>query len=144
MQAVGPVSEAADALGLELPKQPLTDRPLHGRVIRRLIPEQPGQIKRLELFHSERCEFGGRWSKYLHGAKLQRFYLFFVLEQLRVRINFDFNLAVGVLLGEFLELERALALRCVIGNDMAEFYDDRALSQGEAWSKKDSGDDADK
>ena len=93
----------------------------------RLILEQPRQIERLEFLGAERGELRGRGSEHLHGAELQGFDLFLVLEQLRVRIDFDLDLAAGVFLGEFLELERAFALRRVVRHDVAVFDDDRGL-----------------
>src|SRR6201999_1859462 len=56
--------------------------------------------------------------------ELQRLDLFLVLVERGVRVNLDLDLAVGVLLGKLLELERALALRRVVGDDVAELDDD--------------------
>ena len=53
--------------------------------------------------------------------------LLLVLEQRGVRIDFHLHPAIGVFLREFLELQRALALRRVVGDDVAEFYDDLRL-----------------
>ena len=134
-----PIAEAADALGLELLEQPLADRPLHGLVVGLFVLEQPGQIERLEFLDAERRKFRGRRRKHLHRAELQRLDFFLVLEQLRVRVDLDLDLAVGVLLGEFLEFERALALRRVVGDDVAEFDDDRPLGHGGARSDENGG-----
>ena len=126
VEAVVPIGETGDALRLELLEQPLADRALHGLGVGRFILEQPRQVERLELLDAERCEFRGRGRQHLHRAELQRLDLFLVLVERRVRIDFDLDLAVGVFLGELLELQRALALRRVVGDDVAEFDDDRA------------------
>ena len=136
VEAVVPIGETGDALGLQLLEQPLADRPLHGLGVGRLILEQPRQIERLELLGAERGEFRGRGREHLHRAELQRLDLFLVLVERGVRVDFDLDLAVGVLLGELLELQRALALRRVVGDDVAELDDDRVVGQGGARSHR--------
>ena len=66
------------------------------------------QIEHLEFLDADRAELGVRRRQHLHRAELQRLELFLVLVELRVRIDFDLHLAVGVLLGQFLELFGAM------------------------------------
>ena len=139
VEAVVPVGEAADAFRLELLEQPLADFALHRLGIGRVVLEQPRQVERLEFLGAERGELRGRRRQHLHRAELQGFDLFLVLEQVRVRIDFDLHLAVGVFLGKFLELQRALALRRVVGDDVAEFDDDRVLRRGRNDRKRERG-----
>jgi hypothetical protein len=97
---------------------------------RRLVREDVGQVEHLELADAERAELGERGRQHLHRAELQRLQLLIVLVELRVRIDFDDDLAAGVFLGEFLELQRALALRRVRRHHVAELDDDRRLREG--------------
>ena len=143
VEAVVPVSQSQDALGLQLLEQPLADLALHGGGIGLVILEQPGQIERLELLDAERGEFRGRRRQHLHRAELQRLDLFLVLVERGVRVDLDLDLAVGVLLRKFLELERALALRGVVGDDVAELDDDGIVGQcGDRRQHEDGGDTA--
>ena len=124
---------------LELLEQPLADGALHGFGVGRFILEQPRQIERLEFLGAERREFGGRGRQHLHRAELQRLNLFLVLVERRVGIDLNLHLAVGVFLGELLELERTFSLRRVIGHDVTEFDDDRALGRGGRRSHQNGG-----
>ena len=87
------------------------------------------QVEHLELFDAERAELGERRRQHLHRAELERLQLLVVLVELRVRIDLNLDLAVGVLLGQFLEFQRAFALRRVGRHHVAELDDDRALRQ---------------
>src|SRR5262249_6218016 len=58
---------------------------------------------------------------------LKRLDLLLVLVELGVRIDLDPHFAAGIFLDKFLEPERALALRRVVGDDVAELDDDRLL-----------------
>ena len=130
VETVIPVREPADALGFQFLEQPLADRAFHRLGVGVYVLEQPWQIERLELLDAERREFRGRGRQHLHRAELQRLDLFLVLVKRGVRVNFDSHLAVGVFLGKFLEFQCAFSLRRVVGDDMAEFDDDRALGEG--------------
>src|SRR3954468_16044741 len=92
-----------------------------------VVRERERQVHRLEFLRAEGREFRRRGAKHLYGAELQRLDLFLVLVERRVRIDFDFGLAVGVLLGELLESQRALALRRVVRDDVAVLDDDWGL-----------------
>ena len=70
-----------------------------------------------------------RRRQHLHRAELQRLELFLVLVERRVRIDLDLDLAVGVFLGQFLELLGALALRRVRRHDVAELDDGLRLRE---------------
>ena len=65
----------------------------------------------------------------LYGAELQRFHLFLVLVERAVRVHLDLDRAVGVLLGERLELLRSHALGRVLRDDMAELDHDGVRSK---------------
>ena len=71
---------------------------------RREVGQDVGQIEHLELLDADRAELGVRRRQHLHRAELQRLQLFLVLVERRVRIDFDLDLAVGVLLRQLLEL----------------------------------------
>src|SRR6185312_12013847 len=86
-------------------------------------------VEHLELADAERSEFGVGRRQHLHAAELERLELFLVLVQRRVRVDLDLDLAAGVLLGEFLELLRRLALRRLGGDDVAELVFDWRLSR---------------
>ncbi len=127
LEAVVPIGQPLDALGLELGEQALPDRPLGDASKRRLVRNDVGQIEHLEFLDPERAELGERGRQHLHRAELQRFEFFLVLVELRIRVDFDLDLAVGVFFRQFLELECAFALRRVGRDHVAEFDDDRLL-----------------
>ena len=83
------------------------------------------QIEYLKLPDPDRPELGVRRRQHLHRTELQRFEFFLVLVELRVRIDFNLDLAVGVLLGQFLEFQGSLAFGCIWRDDVAELDDDR-------------------
>ena len=127
MKTVVPERKSGDALRLQLAHEQLPDRAFRDLGVGRLVREHERQVERFEFLGVEWCEFRGRRCQHLHGAELQRFDLFFIFVQLRVWIDLNLDLAVAVLLGKLLELQRSLALRRIVGHDMAELDDDRGL-----------------
>ena len=127
MKAVVPVGEPEDALRFQLLGQPRAHGTLHGSGVGRLVPEQPGQVERLEFLRPEGCELCRGRRQHLHGAELQRLDLLLVLVQRGVRIDFDADFAIRVLFGELLELQRALSFWGIRGHDVAEFDVDLRL-----------------
>ncbi len=95
-----------------------------------VVVKDKGQVKHFKFLHTQRTELGQRGSQHLHGAQLKRLHLFLVLVELAVRIDFHFDLALGALLGDFLEVVGGLAFRGVLGNDVAELDDDRCGKPG--------------
>src|SRR6185503_10035821 len=77
--------------------------------------------------------------QHLHRAQLQRLHLFAVLEEGTVRIDLDLDSALGHLFGELLELERTLAFRRLLGDDVAEFDDDGLLGLHAERCKREDG-----
>ena len=120
---------------LELLEQRRADRALGDLVQFLEVVEHVGQVEHLELAHAQRAELRDRRRQHLHRAQLQRFHLLAVLEQRAVRIDLDLDAALGALLGELLELLGALALRRVLGDDVAELDDDRLLRVRKAKTK---------
>src|SRR5215475_10191342 len=64
------------------------------------------------------------------GAELQRLQLLLVLVEGGIGVDLDLHLAVRILLGQFLELERAFALRRVLSDHVAELDHDGLLRLG--------------
>ena len=116
-------------LGCSRPSSFLPSAPSVTFAQRRLVRQDVRQVEHLELLDAERAELGERRRQHLHRAELQRLELLVVLVELRVRIDLNLDLAVGVLLGQLLELQRALALRRVGRHHVAELDDDRALRE---------------
>ena len=129
LKAVVPIGEADDALRLQQAHQLLAERSIGDLAQRRLVRKDERQIEHLELLDADRSEFRVGWRQHLHRAELQRFELFLVLVELRVRIDFDLHLAVGVFLGQLLEFLCGQALRRVGRHHVAELDDDRSLRE---------------
>jgi hypothetical protein len=89
--------------------------------------EQVRKVEDLEFLDAERRELRERRRQHLHRAELQRLDLFLVLVERRVRIDLDLDLALRQLGGALGEELRAVALRGVGGDDVAELDDDRRL-----------------
>ena len=89
--------------------------------------EQVGQVEGLELLDADRTELGQRGREQLHGAELHGLELLLVLVQRRVGVDLDLDLALGEFAGALGEELGGLALGRVVGDDMAELEDDRAL-----------------
>ena len=87
------------------------------------VVEQEGQVEDLQLGRVL-GELGQRRGDDLHVAEQQGLHLLAVTEQLAVREDLDLDLARQGLLGEFLELQRGLALRGLVGHDVAVLDDD--------------------
>jgi hypothetical protein len=139
LEAVVPIREADDALGLELLQQSRADRPARHLVELVVVVEEVGQVEDLELAHAQRAELREGRREHLHGTELQRLDLLLVLVQRAVGVHLDLHAALGALLGELLEVFGALALRRVGGDDVAELDDDRLLAERGRGSERERG-----
>src|SRR6266702_4498358 len=130
LEAVVPVREALDALGLELVEQLLADGSLRDLVQLLVAVEDEREVEELELLHAQRGELGERGREHLDRAELQRLQLLLVLVELAVRIDLDPDPALGGLLRELLEAERGLALRRLGRHHVTELdHDGRSFGQ---------------
>ena len=129
LETVVPVSKPGHALRIQKLQQPGAERTVGDLTQRLQVGEDIGQIEHLEFPDADRAELGVRRRQHLHRAELQRLQLFLVLVELRVGIDFDLDLAVGVFLGQFLELFCRKAFWRVGRNHVAELDDDRIVRQ---------------
>ena len=139
LEAVVPVGQALDALGLQLPEQLGAERALGDGAEGVGVLEQVGQVEDLELLDAQRPELGKRRRQHLHRTQLQRLQLFLVLVELAVGVQLHLHLAAGALLGQLLEALRALALGRVGRHHMAELDDDGRLRGGREGQRQRSG-----
>ena len=127
LEAVVPIGQAGDPLLVEQAEELLAERAVGHLPQRREVRENVREIENLEFLDADRAELGERRRQHLHRTELQRLEFFLVLVELRVRINLDLHLAVGVFRREFGEFLRSQSLRRVRRDNVAEFDDDRLL-----------------
>ncbi len=141
LHAVVPVAE---------PDQPAVGHRRQQRLARRArleavdgidVVEQERQVEDLDLLRVA-VELRQRRRDQLHVAQQQRLELLGVAEQLRAREHLHLHLAGQLLLGQLLELERALALRRVLRHDVAELDHDRLLGRSGQRQRDGEGGDA--
>ena len=127
LEAVVPVGQAADALGLQLGQQRLAGRAGGDLVQVFVAVEDVGQVEDLELAHADGAELGQRGRQQLHRAELQRLHLLLVLVERGVGVDLDLHLAAGEFARALGEELRTLALGRVVRDDVAELDDERRL-----------------
>ena len=130
LEAVVPVGQSRDPLVFQLGQKRLADLALRDLAQRVVAREDEGQVEDLEVLDAEGAELGQRGGEHLHRAKLQRLKFFLVLVELAVGVDLHVHRAVGIGLGQLLELGRALALGRVGCDDVAELDDDLVLRHG--------------
>ena len=128
LHAVVPVGQAEQAAVGHGLQQGLTVGAGLEAVDRLHVVEQERQVEQLDLL-GVAVELGQRRRDHLHVAEQQRFHFLAVTEQLGVGEHLHLNLARQLLLGELLELDGGLALRCLVSHHVAELDHDGRLGQ---------------
>ena len=131
LEAVVPVTQAGDALGLHGGKQLLAFGALLEAIHRGHVVEQEGQVEYLQLL-GVMLELGQGRGNDLYVAKQQGLHFLAVAKQRGVRVDLYAHFVTQALFGQLFEQQGALALGGVLGDYMGELDHDRLGGLGQA------------